>query len=53
MSKTTALCEYNKFLKSGRFFEIFPKLSGNWEKDKEEWIAFRKRRDENIKKLMK
>lgn len=30
--------EYNKLLKSGMFWEFFPKLSGNWLEDKSEFI---------------
>lgn len=29
--------EYDDLLNCGRFFELFPMLSGEWEKDKEHW----------------
>ena len=29
--------EYDRLLKSGMFFEFYPNLTGNWEKDKIEW----------------
>lgn len=31
------LKEYNDMLTCGRFFELFPMFSGEWEKDKEHW----------------
>jgi hypothetical protein len=31
------LKEYNDMLTCGRFSELFPMLSGEWEKDKEHW----------------
>ena len=30
----TANQEYNKLLSSGELFELFPELSGDWEKDR-------------------
>lgn len=30
--------EYEKLLKSGMFWEFHPQLSGEWEKDKNEWV---------------
>lgn len=30
--------QYNQLLQSGMFWEIYPQLSGNWEKDKKEFI---------------
>lgn len=29
--------EYDKLLKSGLFWEFYPQLSGEWEKDELEW----------------
>lgn len=29
--------EYQRLLSSGMFWEFYPKLTGNWEKDKIEW----------------
>ena len=29
--------EYDLVLKSGMFFEWYPQLTGEWEKDKEAW----------------
>lgn len=29
--------EYFRLLKSGMFWEFYPQLSGEWEKDKKEW----------------
>lgn len=31
--------EYIKVLNSGMFFEWYPHLSGNWEKDKAQWLV--------------
>lgn len=30
--------EYIKLLKSGMFWEFYPQLSGEWEKDKDKWL---------------
>lgn len=30
--------EYNDLLRSGMFFEWYPNLSGDWEKDAEQWF---------------
>lgn len=30
--------EYKELLNSGMFFEFYPKLTGDWERDKEEWF---------------
>ena len=40
-NQSYAKIEYEKCLKSGMFFEFFPLLSGNWEKDKNEYIRIR------------
>ena len=29
--------EYNGLLKTGMFWEFYPQLSGNYQKDKKEW----------------
>lgn len=28
---------YDKFLNSGKFFDLYPELSGIWEEDKDFW----------------
>ena len=30
--------EYKELVKSGMFFEFYPKLTGDWERDREEWF---------------
>lgn len=30
--------EYKELVKSGRFFDFYPALTGDWERDKEEWF---------------
>jgi hypothetical protein len=40
LSKEIAEYEYPLLLKSGMFFNFFPDLSGDWDKDKEEFIKF-------------
>ena len=40
-NQSYAKIEYEKCLKSGMFFEFFPLLSGNWEKDKYQYIKRR------------
>lgn len=30
--------EYRELLNSGMFFEFYGKLTGDWERDKEEWF---------------
>lgn len=35
--KTKAQKEYDKLKESGMFWELFPHLTGDWEKDKHEW----------------
>lgn len=30
--------EYKELVKSGVFFEFYPKLTGDWGRDKEEWF---------------
>lgn len=40
--------EYQQLLKSGMFFEFYPSLTGNWEKDKNQW-----RREWNILKKIR
>ena len=30
--------EYEGLMKSGMMWEWYPQLSGNWEKDKKEWL---------------
>ena len=37
-SETRALKEYKELLNSSVFFEFYPKLTGDWERDKEEWF---------------
>lgn len=32
--------EYNRLLKSGMFWEFFPDLTGDWEKDEDEFNKF-------------
>ena len=34
---TDEIDEYKNLLKSGMFWEFYPSLSGEWEKDKDEW----------------
>lgn len=34
--------EYKELVKSGMFWEFYPKLSGEWEKDKKEWEEIEK-----------
>ena len=34
--------EYKRMLESGMFFELFPALSGDWEKDKLRWQSIRR-----------
>jgi hypothetical protein len=29
--------EYKELLNSGMFFDFYPALTGDWERDKEEW----------------
>ena len=40
-NQSYAKIEYEKCLKSGMFFEFFPLLSGNWEKDKDQYVKTR------------
>lgn len=40
--------DYIKLLNSGMFFELYPELTGNWEKDQEQWHDFQA--SEKIKK---
>ena len=40
-NQSYAKIEYEKCLKSGMFFEFFFLLSGNWEKDKDQYIKTR------------
>lgn len=35
-----ALVEYKELLKSGMFYEFFPQMSGEWEKDKMQFVEF-------------
>lgn len=35
MKESIERLQYNSLLKSGELFELFPKLSGIWEKDKQ------------------
>ena len=30
--------EYKELLNSGMFFDFYPALTGDWERDKEEWF---------------
>ena len=39
--------EYKTLLLSGMFWEFFPQFTGNWEKDKDEFIKFYLERLEN------
>lgn len=43
--------EYDGLLKSGMFWEFYPSLSGEWDKDKEEWSVIFKRLQELRKEL--
>ena len=47
MIEEIAEYEYPLLLKSGMFFNFFPALSGDWEKDKEEFIKFIEARERN------
>ena len=42
--------DYNKLLKSGMFWEFHPELSGEWEKDKDEFIKYHKELKDNLNK---
>ena len=37
--------EYSELLKSGMFFEFFPLLSGEWDKDEKKFTKFYKERE--------
>ena len=37
-SETRALKEYKELLNSGRFFDFYPALTGDWSRDNEEWF---------------
>ena len=41
--------EYEALLKSGMFWEFFPQLSGEWEKDEEEFTEFYINRENKAK----
>lgn len=43
--------EYNVLLGTGMFFEFFPQYSGEWEKDKEQFIKFYKDRENAKQKI--
>jgi hypothetical protein len=38
METVKAEREYRELVKSGRFFDFYPALTGDWERDKEEWF---------------
>lgn len=38
MSIKTTKAYYNGILKTGMFFEWYPELTGDWEKDEKQWI---------------
>lgn len=37
-SEARAIKEYRELLNSGMFWEFYPALTGDWERDKEEWF---------------
>ena len=37
--KIRAEKEYSEVLKSGKFFQWYPGMSGDWDRDKEEWLV--------------
>lgn len=37
-SEVRAYKEYSELVKSGLFHEFYPTLTGDWERDKEEWF---------------
>ena len=37
-SEARAIKEYKELLNSGRFFDFYPALTGDWSRDKEEWF---------------
>ena len=41
--------EYNGLLKTGMFWEFYQQLSGNYQKDKDEWKLIYKRLQESRK----
>jgi hypothetical protein len=43
--------DYYLLLKSGMFWEFHPELSGNYEEDKESWIAQQKKLNKFRKKF--
>ena len=49
ISLKTIKKEYDRLVKSGMFFEFYPQLTGNWRKDKEEWISsYRNKQHESM-----
>jgi hypothetical protein len=51
--KDNAHVEYNLLLKSGMFWEFYPELNGNWEKDCDAWCLIYKdlNRDEDKREI--
>lgn len=39
MSIKTTEAYYNGILRTGMFFEWYPELTGDWEKDEKQWVA--------------
>lgn len=42
--------DYEDLLKSGMFWEFHPELSGEWEKDKDEFVKYHKELKDNLNK---
>ena len=49
LSLDTGASEYFKLLQSGMFWEFYPKLSGDWIKDRDEWKLIYKQLQESRK----